>query len=148
MKPQYRRDKITDKVSAGIGDFPKRSAIPKRRKKPRRVSVVRDQKYMNWLKDNLCVACHVEFSLAEPGTFPARRLLRDIDPAHTDKTNGMRSKGADSSCIPLCRTHHLEMDGHLNTCIVTKEQFARKYGLDLAAIAAEHYARFKGESAC
>ena len=72
-------------------------------------------------------------------------MPRTSDPAHTAKTNGRSSKGPDSSCIPLCRHHHDEMDGRLNTKIVTKEQFAAKYNLDLAAIAAEHYARFKQE---
>jgi hypothetical protein len=37
------------------------------------------------------------------------------------------------------------MDGRAGTKVVTKEQFAAKYNLDLAAIAAEHYARFKQE---
>ena len=68
------------------------------------------------------------------------------EPAHTGKTNGMRSKSGDDSCIPLCQRCHAEMDGRLTTKIVTRAAFAKKYGLDLAAIAAEHYARYKKEN--
>lgn len=123
----------------------KRSGPPKKRRsgKPRRVSVVRDQRYMNWLKIFSCVAC--EKVLEDQGVFGrgARWYSStDSDPAHT-LSNGRSSKGGDDSCIPLCRHHHDEMDGRLNTKIVTKSAFAEKYGLDLAAIAAEHYARFK-----
>lgn len=64
--------------------------------------------------------------------------------AHTGKTNGMRSKSGDDTCIPLGRVHHAEMDGRMNTKITTKAQFAAKYGLDLPAIAAKYYAEFKG----
>ena len=107
----------------------------------RRVSVVRDQSYMDWLKDKDCVAC------VSVGMLIQAVAMRErwSDPAHTDKTNGMRSKGSDASCIPLCRYHHQEMDGQLTTSISTKAKFAAKYNLDLAAIAAENYARFKQE---
>ena len=33
-----------------------------------------------------------------------------IDPAHTEH-GGMSQKGADSSCVPLCRAHHRQADG-------------------------------------
>lgn len=113
----------------------KRSVPPKKRRsgKPRRVSVVRDKKYREWLVSERCVAC-----LNPPPD-------DGCDPAHTVKTNGMRSKGGDDSCIPLCRTHHNEMDGRLLISVTTKAAFAEKYGLDLAAIAAEHYARYQNE---
>ncbi len=65
--------------------------------------------------------------------------------AHGAPTNGRGSKGPDSSCIPLSRHYHDEMDGKLGTKITTKEQFATKYGLDLADIAAEHYERYQQE---
>ncbi len=105
-----------------------------KRRKPRRVSVDRDEKYRKWLKTEPCVACIASGDI---------RCLGFSDPAHTAKNNGRSSKGSDSSCIPLGRYHHDEMDGRLSTKITTKQQFAEKYGLDLAAIATEHYARFK-----
>ncbi len=105
----------------------------------RRVSVVRDQKYMDWLKSKACVAC-----VASGHKVDAYAMMpRTSDPAHTDKTNGMRSKGSDASCIPLCRFHHQEMDGQLMTSISTKAKFAAKYKLDLSAIAAEYYAAYQ-----
>lgn len=64
-----------------------------------------------------------------------------IDPAHT-LNNGFASKGPDSSCIPLCRYHHDEMDGRLSTRVTTKAQFAAKYRLDLAGESATHYALY------
>ncbi len=115
----------------------------KRPGKARRVSVVRDQPYMDWLKPKPCVACMASGHKAEAYAM----MPRTSDPAHTAKTNGMRSKGPDSSCIPLCRFHHQEMDGQLTTSLSTKAKFAVKYSLDLAAVAAEYYARFKSEAA-
>lgn len=113
--------------------------ITTRRRKPRRVSVVRDQKYMDWLKQEVCIACRYRY----PGGGDWMTCqLTPSEPAHT-VNNGASSKGPDSSCVPACNRHHSEMDGRLGTKIVTKEQFAAKYGLDLAALAAEHYARYK-----
>jgi hypothetical protein len=89
---------------------------------------------MDWLKDQHCVACD---------WFIDNGLV--VDPAHT-VNNGGASKGPDSSCVPLCRRHHDEMDGRLNTKVVTKAQFAAKYKLDLAAIAAAHFARYQAET--
>jgi hypothetical protein len=113
----------------------------KRTGRPRRVSVVRDQKYMDWLKTQRCVVCTTVFGLVF-GRGWENHGRGIIDPAHT-LNNGHRSKGPDSSCIPLCRHHHDEMDGRLSTLITTKGAFAAKYGLDLAAIAASHYAAFQ-----
>ncbi len=123
----------------------KRSTKPvnKKRTTPRRVSVVRDQDYMDWLKTQTCVACRYRYP---GGSDWMTCQLTPSEPAHT-VNNGMRSKGADSSCVPACSRHHNEMDGRLSTKITTKKEFAEKYGLDLAAIAAEHYARFKQEAA-
>ena len=114
--------------------------IPRRRKRPRRVSVLRDQAYMDWLKKQKCVVCKIlkmcyRDRRCASGSGP-------IDPAHT-VSNGRSSKGPDSSCIPLCRHHHDEMDGRLSTAITTKEQFAAKYGLDLANEARAHFFAFK-----
>ncbi len=124
-----------------------RSPVRKRRKGgPRRVSVVRDQKYRNFLRWKKCVACiSVATSRGRDEASAREYANMPSDAAHT-LNNGRSSKGPDDSCIPLCRHHHDEMDGRLTTKITTKAAFARKYGLDLAAIAAEHYARFKGET--
>lgn len=118
--------------------LPRSTKPPKKRRsgKPRRVSVVRDKGYREWLTTQRCVAC-----VARPRGFPERIW---VDPAHT-LNNGRSSKGGDDSCIPLCRHHHDEMDGRLNTKIVTKAAFAEKYGLDLAAIASEHYSHYLQE---
>ncbi len=97
---------------------------------------------MDWLKTQPCWGCIAAMHQTGCGS-----IAMYSEPAHTAKTNGRSSKGPDSSCIPLCHIHHAEMDGRLNTKIVTKEQFAAKYNLDLADIAAEHYARFKKEIA-
>lgn len=109
----------------------------------RRVSVLRDQNYMDWLKGQLCTVCKYRY----PGDGPDMTMqTTDSEPAHT-LNNGRSSKGPDNSCIPLCHQHHAEMDGRAGTKIVTKEAFAAKYDIDLAAIAAQHYERFKKETA-
>lgn len=72
--------------------------------------------------------------LACPGSAFAR-----IDPAHTEN-NGMSSKGPDSSCVPLCRSHHLEYDSG-------REAFESKYGIDMKAIAAAYWERYQQERA-
>ena len=99
---------------------------------------------MDWLKDKACVACEVSYKALGSHFVPSNSFGSVIDPAHT-VNNGRGSKGPDSSCIPLCKIHHNEMDGRLSTKITTKQAFAEKYGLDLAAIAAEHYERYEKE---
>jgi len=94
---------------------------------------------MDWLKTKFCVCCRYKY----PGGGEwMTKQTAPSDPAHTAKTNGARSKGPDSSCIPLCRRHHDEMDGRLSTKITTKTAFAEKYDLDLAREAAEFYAAY------
>lgn len=119
---------------------PATKPLPVKRAKPRRVSVTRSQDYMDWLKTQRCVACRKmrRTPLEELTTCGA------VDPCHT-VNNGGSSKGPDSSCIPLGRKHHREMDGHLNTRITTKAAFASKYKLDLAAVALEHWNRYQLE---
>jgi hypothetical protein len=51
----------------------------------------------------------------------------------------MRSKGPDSSCVPLCRKHHDEYDAG-------RKAFEKKYGVSMKALAAEHYARYQKET--
>ena len=113
-----------------------RQPLPGKRRKPRR-GPMRNQEYMNWLKDRDCIACKIHGGWSHSS--PLAHLV--VDPAHT-MGNGRGSKGPDSSCIPLCRHHHDEMDGRLNTKITTKAAFAEKYGLDLEREAAAHWAAF------
>jgi len=111
---------------------------PGLRARRRRVSVLRDPGYMEWLKDRPCVACMKRRVPIGPCAW---WRLAIIDPAHT-LNNGFSSKGPDSSCIPLCRYHHDEMDGRLSAAMTTKEQFAAKYSLNLANESAAHYALY------
>jgi hypothetical protein len=105
--------------------------IPKVRKKPRK-GPLRDPKYLAWCRAWWC-AIYSSNPMA---------LLHDcrlpLDAAHT-QNNGMRSKGPDSSCVPLCRKHHHEYDDG-------RAAFEKKYGVDMKALAAEHYARYLTES--
>ena len=117
----------------------KRSRINPKRKEPRR-GPMRDKAYMEWLCDRSCVACR-ELKRRGSRLGPDRIQTLIIDPAHT-VNNGRGSKGPDSSCIPLCRFHHDEMDGRLSTAITTKAAFAAKYGLDLEHEAATHYSTY------
>jgi len=115
------------------GDANKRSArkaIPKKRAKARR-GPMRDPKYRQWCRYHDCVVQpHQDCRYAGDGN--------GSDPAHT-QNNGTSSKGPDSSCVPLCRKHHDEYDAG-------REAFEKKYGVDMKALAAEHYARFCAEN--
>lgn len=108
----------------------------KRRTKPRRVSVVRDKDFLDYLKTQACEACKVLKMIYRDRLFGSGGIC--IDPAH-GPVNGMGSKGGDDGAISLCRVHHDEQH------TLTWPVFEAKYGIDRAAIAAEHYARFKGE---
>lgn len=110
-------------------------AVKKKRRKPRRVSVVRDKGYREFLGTRLCLVQQLH-----PETLCSGRSFA----AHTGN-NGRGSKGADSGCVPLCRKHHDEMDGRLNTKVTTKEAFAKKYKLDLAKEAASHWELYQLE---
>jgi hypothetical protein len=91
----------------------------------------RDRGYMDWLKENCnCAVCR-----RGPNRFEC------IDPAHT-QNNGSSSKGPDSSCIPLCRMHHLELDGALSTRVTSRSAFEAKYGMSLEETAKAHYAAY------
>jgi hypothetical protein len=124
----------------------KRVPVRKKRRGQRR-GPTRDAKYRRWLADSACaffdigqkegraVADYARLRLlACPGSAFAR-----IDPAHTEN-NGMSSKGPDSSCVPLCRSHHLEYDSG-------REAFESKYGIDMKAIAAAYWERYQQERA-
>jgi hypothetical protein len=66
------------------------------------------------------------------------------DPAHSEH-NGMSSKGRDSSCLPLCRDHHEQADGHkrLPNGMVGRAEFEAYYRLDLKSIAANWWKKFQ-----
>lgn len=92
--------------------------IPRRRVKPRR-GPLRVPAYRKFLRDRRCCVC------------PAV----GCDPAHT-ANNGMRSKGPDSSCAPLCRDHHREFDAG-------RKAFEEKYGIDMKVAAAAHWLLYR-----
>ena len=107
----------------------KRTPIKKRRSKPRR-GPLRDKGYRDWLRGRfICMA--------------DRNGWRDcsgvMDPAHTEN-NGMGSKGPDSSCVPLCRTHHREYDAG-------RKAFEKKYKVNMKLIAAQKWAEYQRERA-
>jgi len=109
----------------------KRKPITKKRAKARR-GPMRDPKYRRWLNGRACV-------VGTPFQFPECSAAYQFgrigsEAAHT-QNNGMRSKGPDSSCVPLCRKHHDEYD-------FGREAFEKKYCVDMKALAAEHYARY------
>lgn len=76
---------------------------------------MRDIGYLAFLRDKPCVVCERPW----------------CDAAHT-VNNGMSSKGADSSCVPLCRAHHQEYDSG-------RQRFEEKYQLDMREVSASWY---------
>jgi hypothetical protein len=96
-----------------------RTPIPRKRVKPRR-GPLRDPQYRELLRGKRCACCQ---------RFGTR--WNPVDLAHTEN-NGMRSKGPDSSCAPLCRMCHNEYDSG-------REEFERRTGLDMRRIAREHW---------
>ena len=96
--------------------------IPRKRAQPRR-GPLRCPEYRAWLRENMwCVIGVIE------GSEGCRPQLGELDAAHTEN-NGMRSKGPDSSCAPLCRKHHREYDAG-------RADFERIHKIDMQAIAA------------
>ncbi len=108
-------------IRKALASAPKR--IPCKRAKPRK-GPMRDPKYRRWLHGEPC-AVRWFLGMASP-------CSGGSDAAHT-KNNGMRSKGPDSSCVPLCRKHHSEYDAD-------RAAFEKTYGVNMREIAAEHHA--------
>lgn len=103
-----------------------------KRTKPRRVDADRNPEYRRWLREECkCVVC-VKLGL-HAGEL-REWFYRITDPAHTEN-NGMRSKGPDSSCAPLCRRHHQLYDAG-------RQAFEVRYGVDMKAEARTFYAAF------
>ena len=104
-------------------------AMPRRGANPKKP--LRDTAYRKWLRTQPCIVVTHSINFA-CSPFPPGN-----DAAHT-QNNGMRSKGPDSSCVPLCRKHHTEYDAG-------RAAFEKKYGANMRQLAAEHYARYQME---
>lgn len=78
---------------------------------------LRSPEHMSWVRRTF--ACAVR---------GCQHVTDRIDPAHvTGQGNAtIGRKPPDDRVIPLCRTHHSEMDHGIG-----EEEFAKKYGLDL-----------------
>jgi hypothetical protein len=113
----------------------RRVPVKRRRETPRRVAVLRDPDYLAYLRERFCVVCVREQEHAAYW----KRLSQPIpvlsDAAHTE-VNGTGSKGADSSCIPLCRKHHRQLHN------IGMTDFQLKYEIDLEREAEAHYAMY------
>jgi hypothetical protein len=71
-------------------------------------------KYRAWIRSLPCAACGCEVG---------------VQAAHT-VNNGMRSKGSDFSCVPLCVPCHCEYDNGLRS----KDLFEADHNLNLAEL--------------
>jgi hypothetical protein len=110
--------------------------LTRKRAKPRRVSVLRDRGYLDWISaECTCVVCWLLLPTVKRHTQVERMFERIIDPAH-GPVNGRGSKGADNEAIPLCRTHHDEQHQ------IGWSAFDAKYGIDRAHEARTHYAAY------
>jgi hypothetical protein len=107
------------------GESRVRTPIRSRRAAPRK-GPMRDANYRAFCRTKNCARC---------GRVPTSRF--PSDPAHT-RNNGMSSKGPDSSCAPLCRPCHSEYDAG-------RKAFEVKTNLNMAAVAAQHYAEYLKE---
>lgn len=99
--------------------------IKAKRAKPRKTTVMRDRKYLDWLKTRACVVCAV----VHGGML---RYGGGCDPAHGHSA-GMRVKGPDKDAIPLCRRCHSEQHS------IGWTDFEAKYKIDREREAAIHY---------
>lgn len=117
--------------------IPTLQRTPVRKKRPgpaRRVSVVRDKGFLEVLRFGVC-----EVARTDHGSDWCQLPPFISDPAH-GPVNGFGSKGGDDGAISLCRTHHREQHR------IGWPAFEKKYVIDRARIAAEHYARYKQEA--
>lgn len=112
-------------------NLPRRKPVRRKRSKPRR-GPWRSREYRRH------IAMEVYCCVGELcGSESCSKFIACNDAAHT-QNNGMSSKGPDSSCVPLCRKHHLEYDRG-------RKAFERKYGLDLQALAKQYFERWLAE---
>ena len=115
----------------------KRSPVRKKRKTARRVSVLRNRKYLDRLRSLACVVCATAISADDWIKLATTHtgVGWPVDPAH-GRVNGRGSKGPDSEAIPLCRFHHEEMEK------LRWPGFEKKYGFSREKEAAAHWAAF------
>jgi hypothetical protein len=109
------------RVACGV---PAKRPRAKRPGPPRRVSVLRNREYLDWLKERKCVACLRAGTLCENPV---------MDPAHGPSA-GARVKGPDNEAIPLCRYHHREQHN------IGWPDFEARYRFSREKEAAAHYA--------
>ncbi len=111
--------------------------VKAKRAKPRRVSVMRDRDYLNWLRDQRCVVtkkCGYPIAVTMRPHLHWKTTI--VDPAHGPPA-GRGMKGPDNEAIPLTRYYHDEQ---------TKlgwAAFEAKYGIDREKEAAAHWALYK-----
>src|SRR5690242_14177889 len=105
--------------------------IPRRRATLRR-GPMRCPEYRAWLREEgFCAVCWPKHS---PRTGSMLKPCIDTcDPCHTEN-GGMRMKGPDSGCAPLCRVHHDQYDGRakLPNGEVGRAAFEAYYGVKMA----------------
>jgi len=101
--------------------------IPRKRAKPRRVSVNRDPGYLAFLREE--GVCGIALG------FTGRSGKGHCDPAH-GPLNGRASKGPDNGAVPLCRAHHDEQTR------IGWPAFEQKYGFNREREAAAWYAAY------
>ncbi len=97
---------------------------------------MRSPEYKTWLRGCVCIACRIMKFIYRDRLCASGGVM---DACHTSN-NGMSSKGPDSGCAPLCRSHHSEYDSG-------REAFELKYNVSMAKEAAIHYALFLSEAA-
>src|ERR1019366_649502 len=115
--------------------IPRGSPPAKKRAKPRRVSVLRCRKYLDWPSAECrCVVCRIAHTTRMDVPTHSLWMLEFIDPAH-GPVNGGNSKGPDNEAIALCRFHHNEMES------LRWPAFQEQYGFERAAEADALYAR-------
>lgn len=86
------------------GPSPKRKPIPKRRSKPRR-GVVKDPKYLDWIRTLPCVVCILPWKLEKSGVAYSNVQKTPTEAAHVGD-RGLGQKCSDREAIPLCERHH------------------------------------------
>jgi len=93
---------------------------PPRRSPRRRAGrgPARNWKYRGWIRSLPCACASAE---------PDCDCFGAIQAAHT-QNNGLRTKGSDYSCVPLCAYHHQQYDSGLRS----KELFEADHNLNLA----------------
>jgi hypothetical protein len=127
--------KICESCREAVSELrPLRTPVKAKRAKPRR-GPMRDPEYRAWCRAHVCAISIGRGGCQLFGGHAATVLPSDA--AHT-LNNGLSSKGPDSSCLPLCRMHHREYDRN-------RKAFEAKYTVNMAALAAEHFARYQQE---